>query len=77
MKKENKESFEDLMTKLENIVNELENGELNLDESVTKFEQGMKISKDCSQMLEKAQKKITILLEDDGKIKEENFAVEE
>ena len=37
-----KDNFEESMKKLENIVTELENGNLNLDESVQKFEEGMK-----------------------------------
>ena len=44
-----------------------------MDESVTKFEEGMKISKLCNEKLENAEKKISILLEKDGEIKEENF----
>ena len=38
-------NFEESMKKLETIVEELENGNLNLDESVQKFEDGMKIAK--------------------------------
>ena len=60
--KEKKESFEDLMQTLENIVQTLEKGDLNLDDSVSKFEEGMKISKQCSKMLEDSEKKISILL---------------
>ena len=71
-----KENFEESMKKLEEIVVELENGNLNLDESVSKFEEGMKIAKQCNGMLETAEKKITILLEKDGELKEENFDVE-
>lgn len=71
-----KENFEDSMKKLEEIVIELENGNLNLDESVTKFEEGMKIAKQCNNILEDAEKKITILLEKDGELKEEKFEVE-
>ncbi len=67
-------SFEEQITELEKIINELENGNLNLDDSVVKFEEGMKISKECSKMLENAEKKITILLNgENGEIKEENF----
>ena len=43
-----KENFEESMKKLETIVTELENGNLNLDESVKKFEEGMKIAKQCN-----------------------------
>ena len=71
-----KENFEESMKKLENIVTELENGNLNLDESVEKFEEGMKLAKQCNNILENAEKKITILLEKDGELKEENFDAE-
>ena len=71
-----KENFEESMKKLEGIVTELENGNLNLDESVKRFEEGMKIAKQCNTILENAEKKITILLEKDGELKEENFDAE-
>lgn len=70
-------NFEESMKKLETIVTELENGNLNLDESVKKFEEGMKIAKQCNNILEETEKKITILLENDGELKEENFQTEE
>lgn len=72
-----KASFEDNMENLEKIVSELEKGNLNLDESIAKFEDGIKISKECNKILEEAEKKITILLEKDGEVKEENFTAEE
>lgn len=72
----NKDNFEESMKKLEGIVTELENGNLNLDESVKRFEEGMKIAKQCNTILENAEKKITILLEKDGELKEEDFDVE-
>ena len=70
------ESFEDKMQELEQIVTQLEKGDLNLDDSVKKFEKGMKISKECSKLLEDTEKRITILLNDDGKIEEEEFRTE-
>ena len=73
-KKEENKSFEDLMQTLENIVQTLEKGDLNLDESVAKFEEGMKISKECNKMLESSEKRISILLENsNGEIEEEDF----
>lgn len=66
-------NFEQSMQDLEKIVTELEKGDLNLDESVKKFEEGMKIAKQCNNMLEKAEKKITILLEKDGELEEKDF----
>ena len=72
---EKKESFENNIEKLEKIVTELENGELNLDESVKKFEEGMKIAQKCNNILEDAEKKITILLEKNGDLEENSFDV--
>lgn len=72
-----KSSFEDNMNNLEKIVAELEKGDLNLDESISKFEDGIKLSKECNKILEEAEKKITVLLEKDGETKEEEFTTEE
>lgn len=69
--------FEEAMKQLENVAAELEKGDLNLDESVAKFEEGMKLSKQCSKLLEDAEKRITILLKDGDSVKEENFIQEE
>lgn len=67
-------NFEENMKQLEQIANELEKGDLDLDTSVKKFEEGMKISKECSDMLEKAEKKITMLIKNsNGELTEENF----
>ena len=68
-------SFEEQMEDLEKIVGELEKGDLNLDDSVTKFEEGIKISKECSKTLEEAQKKITMLIDNNGEIKEEDLSL--
>ena len=68
-------SFEQAMKNLEQIAQELESGNLNLEESLAKFEEGMQLSKKCNEILENAEKKITILLEKEGKLEEENFAL--
>ena len=70
-------NFEEAMQKLEQITKELETGELDLNASMEKFEEGMKLSKKCNEILENAEKKITILLSKDGELKEEKFEVEE
>ena len=70
-------NFEESMQKLEEIAVELEKGDLNLEESLIKFEEGMKLSKQCNEMIEKAEQKITILLQKDGELVEENFVPEE
>lgn len=71
-----KDSFEDKMQQLEQVVGELEKGDMNLDESLVKFEDGMKLAKECNKMLEDAEKKVTILLEKNGEIEEEDFEEE-
>lgn len=73
MKKEENFNFEDAMKKLEEIASELEKNDLDLDSSVSKFEEGMKLSKQCSEMLENAEKRISILIKTEDGITEENF----
>ncbi len=70
-------NFEELMVKLEDITNKLEKEQLSLDESVKLFEEGMQISKECNNKLEDAEKRITILINENDEIKEENFNPED
>ena len=72
-----KKSFEENLEELEKIVTDLEKGELNLDASVKRFEEGISISKECNEMLEEAEKKITILLKNGDEVNEENFVAGE
>lgn len=55
-------TFEESMEKLEKLAQDLEKDDLSLDESVKKFEEGMQLSKNCKEILEDAEKKITILI---------------
>lgn len=60
--------FEHAMARLETIVSELEKGELSLDDSLKIFEEGIKLSKTCLKMLDDAERKVEILIQDkDGK----------
>ncbi len=69
-----KKSFENALTELEKIVENLENGELTLDESITAFQSGIELSRYCSKKLNEAEKKITILMEDEnGNIEKKDF----
>lgn len=68
--------FEEAMNELETIANTLEKGDLSLEESVSKFEEGMKLAKQCNSIIEKAEKKITVLLQKEDKLQEENFETE-
>ncbi len=76
-KKQEDLNFEETMQQLEVIATQLEKGDLDLDTSIAKFEEGMKLSKKCNDFLENAEKRITILLKDGNDIKEENFIQEE
>ncbi len=69
--------FEEAIQKLEDIAKELESGKLSLDDSVSKFEEGMELSKTCTKILNNAEKRINILIDEDGEVKEENFIPEE
>lgn len=78
MKEQQNENFETIIKELEEIAQELENGELSLEQSVEKFERGMKLSAKCNEILETAEKRITMLVkESNGEMKEEAFGVEE
>lgn len=68
-------NFEELITELEDITNKLEKDNLTLDDSVQLFEKGMKISKECNEKLESAEKRITMLINAETG-DEEDFTVE-
>jgi exodeoxyribonuclease VII small subunit len=68
-------NFEELITELEDITNKLEKDNLTLDDSVQLFEKGMKISKECNEKLESAEKRITMLINAETG-EEEDFTVE-
>ncbi len=76
MEEKNTMNFEEAMKSLEQIAGELEKGNLNLDESVAKFEEGMKLSKICNDILEDAEKRISILIKNGDEVSEEEFKVE-
>ena len=63
-----KKTFEMAMKQLEQIVQELETGDMPLEKAIKKFEEGIQISKYCSGKLDASEKKITLLMRDsDGK----------
>ncbi len=57
-----KKSFEKAMAELETIVQELESGNMPLEKAISKYEEGMQLSKFCTQKLDEAEKKITLLM---------------
>ena len=69
--------FEDAMRELEDIVKRLESGDLSLEESLKIFEEGVALSRNCFNKLEEAEKRVSILIKDEGGIKREPFESEE
>lgn len=68
-----KKTFESALTRLEEITRELENGELSLDNSLKKFDEGIKLAEFCNQKLTEAKAKVEILLRKEGKLQPEPF----
>lgn len=66
-------NFEEELEKLEGLVQELESGKLSLDDSLNKFEVGLKLYKNCKSLLNDAEKKITVLSEN---LKEDEYIAE-
>ncbi len=69
-----KKTFEQSMKQLEQIVHDLESSDLPLEKAIKKFEEGIALSKFCSDILDETEKKISILLKDsEGRIEETPF----
>jgi len=69
-------SFEQALERLEGIVQELESGQLSLEESIARYEEGMKLSRRLTQTLEEAEKRIERLVESGGRVSTEPMSAE-
>ncbi len=70
--------FEDALARLETIVTEMEKGDLPLNDSLKMFEEGIKLSKTCLKMLDDAERKVEIMVQDkDGKKRLTAYSIEE
>lgn len=69
--------FEQSLADLQTLVERLENGELSLEDSLTAFEQGIGLTRDCQAALAQAEQKVQVLLERDGELAEEPFDADE
>ena len=73
-----KDAFEDHLTALEKIVEDLESGELTLDGSLARYQDGVKRLKSCYDLLSKAEEQVKMLVRNsDGELSEEPFESEE
>ena len=69
-----KKNFEKALADLENIVQRLDENDLSLDEALSLFEEGIKLSRFCSQQLDAVENKVEILIRDDeGNLQKEPF----
>jgi exodeoxyribonuclease VII small subunit len=68
-----KKTFEEALARLEEITHELEAGDLSLEKSLKKFDEGIKLAEFCSAQLAEAKAKVEILLEKDGKLESTPF----
>lgn len=67
-------TFEEKLSELEKMVNELEKGDVNLDDAIEKYTKAMTLAKECSDKLKEAEENVNKILTESGK--EEDFTVE-
>lgn len=72
-----KEKFEDALEKLENIVKEMEAGEMPLDSALKSFEEGIRLIRFCSAKLEETQRRVEQLLAKEDSLHIKNFQEQE
>ena len=70
-------NFEKSLSDLETLVEEMEQGDLSLEESLKRFEKGIGLTTDCQQALQSAELKIQELVEKNGKLLEKDFEIED
>jgi len=70
-------NLEKALNELEKLVEEMEQGNLSLEESLKRFERGIALTSDCQEALQKAELKVQELIEKNGKLLEKDFEVDE
>jgi len=65
--------FEEMMKKLEDIMNELESGDMALEESLKKYEEGVRLLQVCRKKLDETKRKVEVLIKKDSKVTLEPF----
>lgn len=68
MAKANKIDFETSLAQLENLVDQMEEGELSLEESLKAFEAGVKLTRECQQALRAAEQKVEVLMRENDEL---------
>lgn len=75
MAKDEKVSFEEAMQQLEDIVEQLEEGDVPLEEAISIYKKGMELSKLCHDKLRNVEEQLTEILTENGK--KDSFSIEE
>ena len=75
--KKNYKDFESALARLEELTEQLESGELQLEESITLYSEGLEIAKFCNEKLAEAEKKIKVIASDNTGVSEQEFDEEE
>lgn len=65
--------FEEALERLEEIVKKMEAGDLSLEESLTAFEEGIRLSRFCADRLDEAERKVETLLRENGELQTRPF----
>jgi len=65
--------FEEMMEKLESIMRDLESGQMPLDESLERYEEGVKLLRLCRKRLDETRRKVEILVKKGSKVETEPF----
>ncbi len=71
-----KKTFESALARLEEITEELEHGEISLESSLKKFDEGIKLADYCNQKLSEAKVKVEMLINKNGQLETQPFGEE-
>ncbi|WP_139489316.1 exodeoxyribonuclease VII small subunit [Brevibacillus dissolubilis] len=69
--------FEEAMQRLEEVLRQLEEGDIPLEASIALYQEGIKLSRYCGKKLDAIEAQVTQLLEEEGKMVEQPFRLEE
>ena len=72
-----RDKFEEALQKLDEIIRRMESGDLSLEESLKAFEEGVKLARLCSHKLDEAERRVEILLKEDGELTVKPFQEEQ
>lgn len=68
-------NYENALNQLESVIEKMETGQLSLEDSLKSFEEGVKLAQHCQKALKDAEQKVQILIEKNGEVQTEPFAL--